>query len=606
VNQQDFFETEKTSMYQDLVFVDASLTFSEERLAAGEEETRQIEKVVTVEPVKVEPVVVQAPPKEESPEPKELFFEKGKHLSFSVEETRVIKKVEDYSMTKAGLRSRPHLFPIRVQPDRTGELETKIAGLEREMKEQQAANKQAMGELEKELEKEFQSKRSFESELERAKQENQRLEAEIQLKTTEIAAKVAEVAKLKEVEEEEPKEMQFSSAKTGPIGQRNMMVDRKKVQVQPQAPVKVQTVTHIIDKSGDKQNKEMIMGGTNFAERMAMFQTLAKTKGGKPQVLPQAKAYGLINKLATRRNLLVQEQAKDPEKKDVPKLSVKVDKVVDDLEKNKDNVHMTHKVQTSANGMNVFKITKCTRHLLKPRLCGFMQIVKSSFIPRWKMTQQPRYFFVLDALPSETNTNQNEPDFAKNRKHDHLVPTLFFFASQEEYDDFYKQVKDIPTREVKFQKLFAKYAKGTYPLSVYALDLSVENCTRRLKVLLNIKTHQFPKQEIQALGDVTDLDILCCKDTEIHKFSCNDKASRDKWVRKVNKLVDKRATRLAEINSGLFGVVTGHNPTAHKHDEYDKDVVSGIETAMRPTMVHPNAPSGSALLDVDKVEPGFD
>jgi len=235
-----------------------------------------------------------------------------------------------------------------------------------------------------------------------------------------------------------------------------------------------------------------------------------------------------------------------------------------------------------------------------------MQIVKSSFIPRWKMTQQPRYFFVLDGLPSETNTNQSEPDFAKNRKHDHLVPTLFFFASQEEYEQFHKQVKDVPTRTVKFQKLFAKYAKGTFPLSVYALDVSVEMCTRRINVLLNKSSLRLPKAEVAALGNVTDLDILCCNDSEIHKFTCSDKNSRDKWVRKVNKLVDKRSKRLAEINSGLFGVVTGHNPTMHKHDEYDKDVVSALEKTMRPTIVHPNAPSGSALLDVDKVEREFD
>lgn len=46
-----------------------------------------------------------------------LFFEKGERLSFLVEETRVIKKVEDYSMTKAVLLSRQHLFPIRVQQE---------------------------------------------------------------------------------------------------------------------------------------------------------------------------------------------------------------------------------------------------------------------------------------------------------------------------------------------------------------------------------------------------------------------------------------------------------------------------------------------------------
>merc|ERR1712176_598817 len=259
---------------------------------------------------------------------------------------------------------------------------------------------------------------------------------------------------------------------------------------------------------------------------------------------------------------------------------------------------MTHKVQTSANGMNVFKITKCTRHLLKPRLCGFMQIVKSSFIPRWKMTQQPRYFFVLDALPSETNTNQNEPDFAKNRKHDHLVPTLCFFESKEKYDEFHTQVKEVPTRSVKFQRLFATYAKGTYPLSKYALDISVESCTSRINVLLNKRNLQLPKAEVAKLGALTETHILCCNDSEIHQFACNDQVTRDKWVKKVNRLVDKRAKRLAEINSGLFGVESGHQPEKHQHSVYDEEVTTEIENTMRPTIVG-NGPAvtGAKLAD---------
>merc|ERR1712242_622535 len=118
VNQQEWFETEKTSMYQDLVSIDASLNFKEERLSAGQEETRQPRSgaaapMMSAVEQKVEPVVVQAPPKEATPEPRELLFEKGEKLSFSQEETRVIKKNENYSMMKAGLRSRPHLFPVR-------------------------------------------------------------------------------------------------------------------------------------------------------------------------------------------------------------------------------------------------------------------------------------------------------------------------------------------------------------------------------------------------------------------------------------------------------------------------------------------------------------
>jgi len=273
-----------------------------------------------------------------------------------------------------------------------------------------------------------------------------------------------------------------------------------------------------------------------------------------------------------------------------------VAKLLDDIQSNKANVHIERSTTK-----NTLKITKCTAHLLKPRLYGYMNIKRSSFIPRWKMSQNPRYFFVLDGLPSETNINQTEPDFAKNRKHDHLVPTLCFFENKEKYDEFHALVKEVPTRTVEFQKKFAQYAKGTYPLSSFAIDVSIDRCTRRINVLLNKTNLKLPKGEVADVGQLTDLDIICCSDSEIHKFSCNDKVTRDKWVKKVNKLVDKRSKRLAEINSGLFGVATGYNPKRHKHDAYDKEIETDVEST-RATMVA----NGTKLIDVDKVEDGFD
>ena len=98
-------------------------------------------------------------------------------------------------------------------------------------------------------------------------------------------------------------------------------------------------------------------------------------------------------------------------------------KILDTIGKSTKNVHVTKSTIHHANDsqkrgkqINVLKITKTKSHTLKPRLFGYMNIIRSSFIPRWKATQQPRYFFVLDGLPSQTNTNEREPDFAKNRK----------------------------------------------------------------------------------------------------------------------------------------------------------------------------------------------
>ena len=62
--------------------------------------------------------------KEPTPEPEIKIFQKDKHLSFGQEDTREIKRSqEDYAMKKGGLRSRPHLFPIRVKEDNSEELD---------------------------------------------------------------------------------------------------------------------------------------------------------------------------------------------------------------------------------------------------------------------------------------------------------------------------------------------------------------------------------------------------------------------------------------------------------------------------------------------------
>jgi len=443
---------------------------------------------------------------------------------------------------------------------------------------------------------------------------NERLKQERAAALEEVAKAKADaqaaVDKANAPKPEEPaKEMSFESVKTGPTGRANMMVERKRM-----AAPKVIMTTHIVHKSRDK---EEIIGDGNYNAKRSMWEKRAVEKGGKPQPLPlsQQKAYGLITKLATRRNLLPAKDADDKKEdkghatddSDVisNEHTREVAKLLDDIQSNKANIHVEKSRTTTSK--NVLKITKCTAHLLKPRLYGYMNIGQSSFIPRWKLSQNPRYFFVLDGLPSETNTNEHEPDFAKNRKHDHLVPTLCFFENKEKYDEFHAQVKEVPTRTIKFQRLFAQYAKGTYPLANFAIGVTIANCTRRIQVLLNNDKLHLPKSEVAKVGVPGELDILCCSDSEIHKFSCNDTVTRDKWVKKINKLVDKRSKRLAEINSGLFGVATGYKPKEHQHDQFDAEIETDVDKAMRPTVVGKGAiPSMSKLVDVEKVEPKFD
>ena len=123
--------------------------------------------------------------------------------------------------------------------------------------------------------------------------------------------------------------------------------------------------------------------------------------------MDESKAYKLINKWQTHN-------AKNNKLKVNP--LNQITKSSKNVHITKSTVHAVNDSQRRGKQINVLKITKTKAHKLKPRLFGYMNIIRSSFIPRWKMTQQPRYFFVLDGLPSQTNTNQKEPDFAKNRK----------------------------------------------------------------------------------------------------------------------------------------------------------------------------------------------
>jgi len=65
------------------------------------------------------------------------------------------------------------------------------------------------------------------------------------------------------------------------------------------------------------------------------------------------------------------------------------------------NVHVTkstvHTIGDSEKRaqINVLKITKTKPHTLKPRLFGYMNMIRSKYISRWKMTQEPRVIFLF-------------------------------------------------------------------------------------------------------------------------------------------------------------------------------------------------------------------
>eukprot|EP00483_Globobulimina_turgida_P000382 UN00382 len=151
------------------------------------------------------------------------------------------------------------------------------------------------------------------------------------------------------------------------------------------------------------------------------------------------------------------------------------------------------------------------------------------------------------------------------------------------------------TRCVEFQKLFAKYAKGTFPLNQFAMEINVSNCMRRVNRLQKKNDIKLSMSEINGCGQVNDLTILLCNDKEIHRFSCNDKFSRNKWVKKVNKLVDKRANRLINMSNGFLGVpqqsgARGSIPDVSDDEMMRTPVSPGFSPGFigSPLLQHPN------------------
>ncbi len=395
--------------------------------------------------------------------------------------------------------------------------------------------------------------------------------------------------------------MQFAAESTGAIGQKNELINKHNI------PKPLKRVIYI-DRGGKKAENKNIKSGKNFADRLAMFKHLEETKGiinilvyigvylynysnktgGRPQILEQSKAYAMINKFQTNN------------KGKGNNGTINKANPLNDISQTSKNIHVTKSTMLSplrhnrnrSQQVNVLKITKTKAHTLKPRLFGYMNVIRSSFIPIWKASQNPRYFFVLDGLPSKTNTMEQEPDFDKDRTHDFLVPSLFFFKDKNDYNIFEAKVKNIPARDIKFQKLFAKYAKGVYPLNEYAMHINIFSCTKRLNELKQRNDIKLPISEINNVGVCDAKTILLCNDKEIHRFNCDDKFNRNKWVKKVNKLVDKRKKRLNDINNRLLNV----NNNGNNDLFYDDD--DGMMTPTQRASVIGGSPRASSMYKV--------
>ena len=127
------------------------------------------------------------------------------------------------------------------------------------------------------------------------------------------------------------------------------------------------------------------------------------------------------------------------------------------------------------------------------------------------------------------------------------------------------------------------------------MDINIFACTKRLNNLMKRDDVKLPMREINECGTVNDLTILLCNDKEIHRFACGDKFNRDKWVKKVNKLVDKRAQRLQNINNGSLGINSPKLKDSHSSSK------------AHPHTVHKNSRASlHQLSKIKEVEAEFD
>ena len=165
---------------------------------------------------------------------------------------------------------------------------------------------------------------------------------------------------------------------------------------------------------GKGKQKSVFRGTGAFQDILNKWKTDEAKKGGKPQI-KYAKEYVIRNRWVTSEAQLKKQVESAKNRKTIKSTDPK-----SKLQQPKLNMHRK------------MTIIKKSKRFLKPRMMGYLQLIKSKYVKDYQahswQKEAPKFFFVLDALPSRTNTNANEPDFVKKKFiDDYLVPALFFF-----------------------------------------------------------------------------------------------------------------------------------------------------------------------------------
>ncbi|ETO30739.1 hypothetical protein RFI_06387 [Reticulomyxa filosa] len=197
---------------------------------------------------------------------------------------------------------------------------------------------------------------------------------------------------------------------------------------------------------------------------------------------------------------------------------------------------------------------------LKPRWAGYLTVVKSTIIPDGILEKHEKFYFCLDGLPRGTNNRTNESDEVKNRNGEPLIPSLFFFETEEDFKALLKESGNIgagivmcnlffytgslPTRHLAFQKSFARFCRGVFQLDTRAVDKDQIKCVEKLKKLVRRKKSLAPPMLKRELGKPEQL-FYCIGPHEHTVLKAPNQYTRDKWLEKVDYLVEKRVRPLA-------------------------------------------------------------
>ena len=294
---------------------------------------------------------------------------------------------------------------------------------------------------------------------------------------------------------------------------------------------------------------EIIRKSLAFQKIMSKWKKDEVEKGGKPEILRQ-REYELISKWNSDEK---SKLSASPKMRGLPSLAP-----MNSVENNSNARNRSTRTNSTlatpgSPGFEFFsmssKVTKARMHKLKPKLQGFMRVIRSRFVPKYQLKKEMAFYFCLDGLPSLTNLDKNEAE--KDRRGDFLVPVLFFFENENEFKQLHREAGALAVRNAMFQKAFARHAKGIITLHTHACDASLEKAIIRLETLKGREIEL--KNKEKDTKEFTGKSMYVVNERDFHRFEFETEETRDAWLHKIHKLVQKRTNSVQRATETYQG-----------------------------------------------------